>query len=377
MCKHFKHSWIIILALFCLIVSCGDSGTGDDEENATSASETIGPEGGDVIITNKINLRIPNGALSDSVDFTIERNDSPTPIGGTMAFVSPVYSVEPTGTNFAASASIALFYDSSELFGHDSTDIVLYTNDGTGWTALTTIIDNAEPAAWSMIDHLCDFALAVDTEGSASASGVYALMVAGRNIVYAGGTYSRMDVLTVKFDSSYAPCDIIDPQQAGGVSCNGNDLEWFSETSSYLYQNVEDLDFIELGQKMKFTIAGNSRVPSFADSINFPSEEVLITSPATGAIVSHSGFMVNWDGPETGNVRIVLVSTMADSVISIETTNDGSHEITDSDLEGKANGMYTLLLIYEITDNIDAVGIDSRSIIAARIFNSVIINLGE
>ncbi len=378
------YRWKILVCLFIiavpfLLITCSDSGTGDDEDNVDSVQTSVGPDGGTVIINRKINLNIPAGALDDTVDFTIEVNNSPTPIGGTMAFVSPVYSVEPTGTMFNIPASIAIFYESDQLYGHDSTDIVLYTNDGTGWTALSTIIDNAEPAAWAMISHLSDFALAVDTSGGSVETGeLFCILVAARNIVNVEGTTIKMDLLTAKFDSSYAPCDPIDPQQAGGVVCNDKTLTWMSETNTYLYQNVFDMSFITLGEKMKFTVTGNASVPSFADSINFPDAEVVLTSPTSQAVVTHSGFMVNWNGSDVGgSVRIVLVSASADSVLSVETANDGSHEITSSDLEGKANGEYGLLLIYEDTDYIDADGIDPRSIIAARIFNSITVNLAD
>ncbi len=364
----FKLASLCFITLSFLLAGCGDSGTGDDVDE-TTVEETIGPDGGTIMLTNKINLHIPAGALDDSVEFSIEENTSPEPLGGTLAFVTPVYSVEPSGTNFNTMTILGMFYDEGEMYGLDSTDVVLYTHDGTQWIALTTILDIDTPSAYSFISHLSDFALVVDTGGSEETNGVYALMVLGRTISSVSKFAARVDVITARFDSVYNACEAVTPLQPASVACDEYELTWIGNEIGYYYQDIMDLDFITLGENYKFTITGNDFVPSFSDSIDFPDTEVLLTSPAHGAVVGAGGFMVTWTGTGDGTVRIVLVDNTSDSVFTKDVPNTGAYAVTSDDLTGLSAGEYGLLLIYDHFDYILAEGIDPRSRIAARIFN--------
>ena len=100
----------LLPVLFCLGCSDDDKGTdGDNGDQPVTAS--IGPEGGSVSIAGEVTLVILSGALSETIDFTITKKDVLAPPPGTKAYVSPNYSIEPSGTNFDIPAAITIKYN--------------------------------------------------------------------------------------------------------------------------------------------------------------------------------------------------------------------------------------------------------------------------
>jgi len=371
----------VIGAALLLILAAGCSDDKGTNGGNDTAEGTIGPEGGTVAITGEITLAVPPSALSETVDFTIQENSSPTPIGGTMRFVSPVYSVGPTGTQFNTGASITIAYNPSLIGGGEEEDISIYTNDGTGWEEIATVLYTNENLAMTGVTHLSEFGAAVDTS-TAPAEGIFAAMAIGRTITMLAEEPFRVDVITARFDSSYSPCIPVTPAQAAAVDCNEYSLTWVSETSSFQYYNAMELDFIELGEQYIFNVTGNAEVPSFVDTIDFPVDETYVTDPATNDIESLSGFNVAWEnGTGSGTVYLILMeggTTSADTAIFVETANDGSYTFNESALQTLTPGTYGLIMVHEnwlYIDNVE--GVDPRSFTRARIINTTQITLQQ
>ncbi|MCP4703814.1 MAG: hypothetical protein GY865_04315, partial [candidate division Zixibacteria bacterium] len=131
------------------------------------------------------------------------------------------------------------------------------------------------------------------------ADGSFVAMAVGRTITNVSGYQTRIDIITARFDSSYAPCNPVTPVQVNAITCNEYTLGWESDLNCYQYMDViYNIEFIDLGGEYIYTITGNSEVPSFVDTINFPVNETYVTSPSYYGNESLSGFDVTW---ESGN----------------------------------------------------------------------------
>ncbi len=216
-----------------------------------------------------------------------------------------------------------------------------------------------------------------DDDPIEEANGAFVAMAVARALTNISGYQTRIDMITARFDSSYAPCNPVTPVQVNAITCNEYTLDWDSDLNSYQYMEVIDNpQFIELGEEYIFTITGNSSVPSFSDSINFPVNETYITSPTYYGVVSRSGFDVTWEsGNSTGTVMMFLMDAQNDTTIYVETDNDGSYTFSSAALNGLTAGQYGLVMIHENWDYITATGIDPRSFIRARVMNTTPINL--
>jgi hypothetical protein len=154
-----------------------------------------------------------------------------------------VYTIGPSGTQFAVPAAITVNYDVSGFDNVDEESLIIYTNSGSGWDALATEIDLGANTASASVTHLSDFAVMLDT--SSTAEGVYAKLILARMIYYTGeGDPYRSDIVTASFDSGYGPCTVLHPLQPSGVTCNDFTLNWVDEMSSFSYS--EHLSFLEL-----------------------------------------------------------------------------------------------------------------------------------
>ncbi len=204
-----------------------------------------------------------------------------------------------------------------------------------------------------------------------TAEGAFVAMAVARALTNISGYQTRIDMITARFDTSYAPCNPISPVQVNAITCNEYTLDWDSDLNSYQYMEVIDNpQFIELGEEYIFTITGNSSVPSFIDTIDFPVNETYVTSPTYYGTVSLSGFNVTWEsGNSAGTVMLFLMDAQNDTTLYVETDNDGAYTFNSTALSGLTAGQYGLLMIHENWDYITATGIDPRSFIRARVIN--------
>ena len=217
------------------------------------------------------------------------------------------------------------------------------------------------------------------TGSESPGEGVFALLVAGRNISFFDPMIMRTDGLYARFDSSYAPCSPLDPVYPGAVTCNQYTLAWDDITGMYKYEQVTyPTEFITPGETYTFNITGSSTVPPLSKSIVFPLCEPYVTSPAYLSDVSRSGFAVTWEGYSCGGeARLVIIGASGDTTgVDVMTPNDGSYTFTSqqlSSISGPQNNC-ALIMILQNSDMITAPGYDPRSYIWARVINTTVIN---
>jgi hypothetical protein len=357
---------LLLLAMFWAGCS-GDSTTDSSKDVDQLAEASIGPLGGTLEVPGKVTLIIPPGALDGTVNITIFKNNAPVSLGGTQRFASSVYSIEPSGTELAMDALILIDYNPSSLSGKSEDSVIIQTHDGTIWSNLVTAVDTASNLATASISHLSDFAATVDT--ASPASGVFAILVIGRSIMYMTSIPYRLDEAVARFDSAYAPCDAIEPLQVDSVTCGQKILTWNSLLERYSYSDYLNPIFITLGAWYKFAIKGGGAAPDLFDSILFPAEEPYVTDPQDGDTVSNSGFSVTWTNSGDGTVRLILMSE-TDSAIVVETNNSGSYTFTSAQLSRMKDDEYGLVMTHENVEYIDDEGYDPRSRIMARVINT-------
>jgi hypothetical protein len=364
---------IMLLSVVLIFGGCSDKGT--ESNGGPPADNIVGPEGGTVEVTGEVTLSIPAGALGDSVEFTVEENDTPDPVGGTKDFASPVFTIGPPGTDFDSAAILTINYSESALGGGSESSVQVYTDDGSGWEALTTVVDTNNNTASAEILHLSDFGVVVDT--TSPAEGVYTILVVARSITHLmGQQYLSVDLITARFDSAYAPCVPILPLQPDSVSCNQYTLEWDPSVPYYKYQNLLNPAFLDYSETYTFDIAGNAQVLSLTASIDFLDCGPHVTNITAYDTLSLSGFEVQWDDTSGGLIQFVMTTSQdTTSLVTVETSNDGSYTFTESDLDDLAEGYYALLLFYQNTVLISADGYDPRSHLWAYVLNSTLIYL--
>jgi hypothetical protein len=367
-----------MLVFSLIIVGCST----DNDENHT-AENAIGPEGGKIEISNEVSLVIPAGALTDTIDFTMEMNASPNPIGGKNAIVSDAFEIGPTGTNFSQPCTISIHYNESEIGTGNESDIKIYADVGTGWEELSTTVNEAENKVTATINHLSLYVAGVDT--TSITEGAYANLTLYR-ILTRIDTLSRTDMIQARFDSVYDPCNAINPLEVESVWCNTYGLKYMGDfiptMKYYWYTDTSETPepFLVFGETYTYHIAGNEFVPNFTASIDFPTYEPIISSPLWGAIVSKSGFTLNWNsGDGSGEIVISMYDTLTRvAVIEGEsTTNDGEFTFTSSFLSTIPTSVYSIHVQVINHENINANGIDSRSTILAYIMNDVFVTLVE
>ncbi|MBD3348853.1 MAG: hypothetical protein GF400_06615 [Candidatus Eisenbacteria bacterium] len=369
---------LVVLGLAAIVAAAGCSSDGDDNPAGTNGSPshaegTVGAAGGTVEIDDEIALDIPAGALGGDTSFTIDENTSPTPPDPPNGFVSSAYTIEPSGTQFGADATVTIDYDPSAVGRADEGDVVICCDEGSEtWTELTTTVDTQANQASAQVSHLSDYAAMVDTT-SPSGEGIYAILIAQRSIMTLpppADTLMRTDFLTARFDSSYAPCEPVNPVRADTVTCNEYGLVWEPQTSTHRYMQYSPTYFIDLGANYEFQVDETRDVPALTADINFPSQEPHLTDPTYMSNVSLSGFTMTWGGTGTGSdLYISIVPQGGGTVVAIETANDGSHTFSAGDLSELSPGVAAIVLNYMNEETIDAEGYDSQSTIRSLTTN--------
>ena len=378
--RYYKGLGLLIILIF-ILTGCGSDDNGASPGNGTTPTEgSIGPEGGTVEIANKISLTIPAGALADTVDFSISTNSSPATPPGSMGFLSSAYTIEPSGTNFSSPAIISINYNEQSLGGADEDSVKICTNEGSGWSDLSGTVNKSQNLVTANISHLSDFAAMADTT-SPSNEGVFAALALAATItdfdISAKAIPIRMDAISARFDSTYAPCSPIVPIQPAAVSCDEYDLVWNSEMGMFYYSDYINMSFLETGEWYTFDVTAGGGVPNFSDSIEFPTTLPYITSPAYGSNVSSSGFDIAWEASGSGEVYLIFVEMggQGDSALFIQTANDGAYSVSEAELDGLDPGVFALTMVYENWHYINVAGIDSRSFIRARVISTTQITL--
>ncbi|MBD3180457.1 MAG: hypothetical protein GF417_13290 [Candidatus Latescibacteria bacterium] len=209
--------------------------------------------------------------------------------------------------------------------------------------------------------------------------GVFALLVAGRNLTFFDPVIVRTDGLFARFDSSFAPCVPVSPLHPTSVECNQYTLEWDDITGMYKYdRTTPPLDFLVTGESYTFEITASQDVPSLSKSIDFPQCEPYLTSPANYGNVSRSGFTANWQGHSCGgDVRLAIIAQSGDTTgVDVMTDNDGSYTFSSQQLSSISGPQpnCSIILILQNSDAITEAGYDPRSYIWARVINTTIIN---
>jgi hypothetical protein len=370
---------MVLLLAMALALGCSD----DDEETPTNGTNpptttTVDPTGGVLQIAGAVVLGIPPGALTDTVEFTVQQNTSPAALPDGF-FASNVYTIGPAGQTFAVPALLSLTFDEAKLGKPFDTSLEIFTNDGTGWSSLSTTLDSAGHMAMATVTHLSDFAVCADTADTpvTPAEGFSAALVVGR-LIYDSTFY--IDGISAKFDSSLSPCTIVNPQQADSVECNQALLEWWPLGNFYKSPDMY-YDFLFPGNDYVFTVYGNAAVPSLVDTITFPSLEPYITYPSNGATVSRlSELVMTWAGSGSGTVGIFMgpsqTGAITDTSFFVEVPNSGSFTINTALMQTFGTGEHGIVLIHQNRKPITATGYNSEtSFIAGRMINAINITL--
>ena len=139
-------------------------------------------------------------------------------------------------------------------------------------------------------------------------------------------------------------------------------------------------EFLVLNGEYVFNVDPGGGVPALSEMIAMPSCDPYIISPcpAFTCEVPTTGFTLTWGNYTCGGeVRILILKDGADSTgVDILTTNDGSYNLTASDLSviTDLTKEYAVVLIHQNMRNINAAGYDPRSWIWARIMSITRVN---
>ena len=208
------------------------------------------------------------------------------------------------------------------------------------------------------------------TTGDGSQTDVYAELLLKRNITHTGAEIVRVDVITARFDSVYAPDGRIHPLQPAAVSCGTFDLVWDDYDKMFEYSDYMAGYFLTPGQTYSFTVTEGGNVPALTSHpIGFPVCAPYITSPAQFSEISLDGFDLEWHTFCSGTVDITILDMGGDSTgVYITTEDDGFYSFTADDLSVIDPMAYEIqvVLIVEQRQNITEVGYDPRSWVWAR-----------
>lgn len=364
---------LMIMAAF--IIGCSDKSSNPANTNAPLASGAIGPAGGALTVPNKITLTIPPGALDDTINFSITLNSSPSAPSGTMGFISQCFTINPAGTTFANDAAIMITYNPNNMGGGRESSAKAYTYGQLGWEELSSVVDTSTNTVVAAIEHLSDFAVLVDT--SSPAEGVYVLAVIGRQMTVIPGLDSlmRIDMISARFDSAYAPCEPEQPLRADSVFCNQYRLNWNSSQNTFYYNQLYPMEFLLLDSMYTFRVIGNNSVPSFTKAVRFPASEPYLTFPSIYDTVSLSGFTATWVNFGQGTVWLVMLKDEDTTHLNFETANDGSYTFTAGQLAGFVEGDYGLVMTYANSVAVNSQGYDPRSAVIAKVMSSTVFYL--
>lgn len=158
--------WIGLVLLGCSSTTPdGDGGSGTP---ATRVSVTLGPDGGEATSKDAhLSVDVPAGALTESVELTIEVADS-APTGG----VGTAYEIGPSGLQFLKPVTLTFSYEDAWLEGTDEGSLAAATATGSSWELLTGRgVDTAANKAHGDTLHLSLFGLTTTTQNGTGGAG--------------------------------------------------------------------------------------------------------------------------------------------------------------------------------------------------------------
>ncbi len=125
-------------------------GSADAQDGSVPGTVRIGPAGGDVSIAG-VSLRVPSGALTETVSIVVERSPELVPDEYAGAALSPRFRFKPEGLTFAVPATVEISLSST------NPDAVVYwsTRDGSGFEVLTSSSVTGRTVA-ADVDHFSD-----------------------------------------------------------------------------------------------------------------------------------------------------------------------------------------------------------------------------
>ncbi len=375
-----KKVWAAVLLAAMIMVSfgCSSDDNAVNSDNVTPPMQVnIGPEGGTIEMAGKARLEIPQGALTDTIAFTITVNNTPTAPPGSMGLVSSAITIEPSGTTFDSAATLTMWYNPALLGGAEETEVIVHTCTGAVWEELVSVSDTVNNHVQADVVHLSDFAAMADTTAIPT-EGVYAKLVVGRMVTsISGSDPMRVDGYEAAFDSAYAPCDAISPIYPVSVTCNTRSLIWDNALKIHKYPESYTPPFINLGDTYTFTVPPGTLVPSMSASIVFPATEPYLTYPMYpfDTVSQSSGFTTTWANSGSGTVELVLLNGAGEQILFTETANDGEYTISPAQLSGLTSGMYSLTLNFYNREPLSKAGYDSRSFIAARVMSTTMFQM--
>ncbi len=207
----------------------------------------------------------------------------------------------------------------------------------------------------------------------------FAVLTLQRGVSFQDPDIYRNDWITARFDEEYAPLYPISPLQPASVTATTGettfDLEWLEYQDYFSYSDYINGWFLEPGASYRFSVVGGGVLPGFTKSIDFPSCEHYITSPAPLSYVSLDGFELEWSSTCPGDIDIVILDTSSDSTgIHITTENDGSYTFTADDLSPLPEETYefSVVLVRQNVELLNAPSFDPRSWVWARVLSGAL-----
>ncbi len=333
----------------------------------------IGPTGGVVIIGDSVGyLTVPPGAVSEYVEISAVENTSATPAPAGWRMVTPVFTltVDPALTSFDLPVELLFDYDEEDLQGAPESGLTIYTDEGSGWVALSTELDMGLNDAWVNVSHFSDFVLMVEDTG---AEGVYAELRLERSLTYFpdGRMLIRGDEFFARFDQFVSEIGQ-SPLQPGGVTFADSTCVW--DDGDMRYEFIWT-DFFTPGAAHEVIVAAGDGVPAFTASPVFVTDEPYVTNLTIYGTVPMSGFEVQWNGTGAGTV-VLQIRQDDEPHLQVEIPNNGSYTVSAGQMAGlNTNFPVVLDLINESRQMITEEGLDSQSVMICKTYHSTILML--
>jgi len=132
----FRALWVIFFVV-CFQACLGRESNSSDEDNTpTSVTETVDSSGGKVFHPRGATLDIPEGALREQTEITIEKVESDADEVEDLEKLGPVFRFLPEGLLFEAKVKVKLVYDSESRNQGDAIAYWTGVGDETTWEAI-------------------------------------------------------------------------------------------------------------------------------------------------------------------------------------------------------------------------------------------------
>ncbi len=319
---------------------------------ATGAKATIGTAGGTLEIPGGLAMTVPADALTGDIDFAADVNPSP-PAGPTdFILLSPVYSIEPSGTDFAETTLLQMNYSEALLAGASEGDIVIFTHTGIGWEELRCMVFPDDNLVEAGISHLSDFVVAVPMP--VEPDPIYAQLVVHRQITAEDILKFEKIPVFIMADQLFAQFTTVDdgkpsnPLQAESVAFGEWDLEW--GMNAYGYSNSTTPAFLTLGETYDFVVVGSEEVPSLTLPVPIMEVAPYVTNLTADQAADLAGFTLEWSGSApTGSVDFQMRG-LDNTRLDYSVPNTGSYTFSGAELSGlpAGTGSISLNLVGEI-----------------------------